>query len=413
MDSEFRSFFAARRPDEAPANGIFGNMAFLKYRGEQLFTGEKMLSGHTLVARVDGTIEDIVPDTDAGEGVQTFDGILTPGFVNCHCHLELSHMAGKVPKDTGLVDFVLNIIKNRNHPEEQILASIAHAEAEMAAAGTVAVGDICNNALTLPRKQQRNLTYYNFIEVTGWMPAAAESRYWYATEVYEQFTAVGLMAGLSPHAPYSVSARLWGLLAPNFQGKTVTIHNQESREEDQLFRNGSGGFNRMYEGLGMDTSFYTPPGTSSLQHYLDRLSSARQVILVHNTFTTEEDILFAQASGIPVNWCLCINANRYIENTVPPAELLHRLGARIVIGTDSLASNESLSMVEEIRSLLQYFPSLSLETVLQWATRNGARALQMDDSLGNFSKGKKPGIVLINGLKNGFLTPQSVSRRIV
>lgn len=388
-------------------------MAFQKYRGGQLFTGENMLSGHTLIALEDGTVEGIVPDADAGDDVQSFNGILTPGFVNCHCHLELSHMAGNVPKNTGLVDFVLNIIRNRNHPDEQVLASIAVAEAEMAAAGTVAVGDICNNALTLPRKQQKNLSYYNFIEVTGWMPAAAESRFRYAKEVYEQFTAAGLVAGVSPHAPYSVSAPLWDLLQRDFQGKTVTIHNQESPDEDQLFRNGAGGFNRMYEGLGMDTSFYTPPGTSSLRHYLGRLSNARQVILVHNTFTTEDDILFAQASSVPVNWCLCINANRYIENAAPPAGLLHKLDARIVIGTDSLASNESLSMLEEIRSLLQTFPSLSLETVLQWATSNGAQALQMDDSLGSFSKGKRPGIVLVTGVENGLLTPQSVSRRIL
>ena len=95
-------------------------------------------------------------------------------------------------------------------------------------------------------------------------------------------------------------------------------------------------------------------------------------------------------------WCVCINANLYIENALPPIELIRNNQCKIVLGTDSLASNDALSIVAEMKKIKQHFPSIPLSEILQWATLNGAAALQLEQALGSFEKGKTPGVVLLD-----------------
>lgn len=375
---------------------------------------------HVLITTHDGKIEDIVNKNEAGEDIQQLTGILTPGFVNCHCHLELSHMKGLVPEQTGLVDFVFKVVNERHFPDEEILAAIAGAEDEMLVNGIVAVGDICNNAKTVPQKKLQRLAYYNFIEVSGWLPNNAEMRFERSMLFYEAFTESNrqtpnskLLTSLSPHAPYSVSDELWQLMLPYFDNNTVTIHNQETKFEDELFEKGTGDFTRMYELMKMDTGLFKPPGKSSLQSYFHKLDRARQVLLVHNTFTTEADIAFVTHESSAVNWCICINANLYIEQAVPPVEMLRSNNCQMVIGTDSLASNRSLSILAEIKTISTHFPHIPLAELLQWATSNGARALQMNDELGSFEKGKKPGVLILEDVDNNQLIETSSARRLL
>ena len=394
-------------------------MRYRKFQATQLFTGTKMLgSDVVLVTDEQGKIEDITTITDAGEGIQKLDGVLSPGFVNCHCHLELSHMKGLIPEQTGLVDFVFKVVNERHFPDEEILDAISKAESEMLVNGIVAVGDICNNTLTLSQKQKQNLAYYNFIEVSGWMPAISQARFERSFGFYRSFEEsqklkVKSQNSLSPHAPYSVSNELWELITPYFKNKTVTIHNQETNFEDTLFEKGEGDFTRMYEMMKMDTSFFNPTGKSSLRSYINKLDQAKQVLLVHNTFTKEEDVLFVNRELSNVNWCLCINANLFIEKAVPPVDQFRKNHCQIVIGTDSLASNWSLSVLDELKTITQRFPSVPLNELLQWATINGAKALQMDDVLGSFDKGKQPGILLIEHLENRQVNKNTTLRKLM
>ena len=201
-----------------------------------------------------------------------------------------------------------------------------------------------------------------------------------------------------PHAPYSVSQNLWHLIKPFFKNKTACIHNQETSFEDDLFLSSSGDFMRMFETMKLDTSFYEPSGKSSVQTYFQHLQQAAHIILVHNTFTNEEDVKFIQEHRKmdTISFCLCPNANQYIEQSMPPVELFRRHRCRIVLGTDSLASNYSLSIVDEMKTIQKTFPSIPIHELLTWATINGAKALQMDDELGSFEQGKKPGVVCMD-----------------
>ena len=376
-------------------------MSYLKFKSNNLFTGTEMLpENYVLITNKSGVVESIIDEKDAGDEIQFFNGIITPGFINAHCHLELSHMKGLIPKHSGLVDFILKILALRHVEEDEILQAIKNGEDEMLANGIVAVGDICNNALTITQKQKQRLAYYNFIEVSGWHPYIATVRFEKSMQFAAQYSTLNNQFSLSPHAPYSVSNNLWDLLQPIFPNKTVTIHNQETNFENDLFINGTSDFVRMYRLLNIDTSFFEPTGKTSLKSYFQKMGSAKNVLLVHNTFTNEADLDFIQSENLNTQqqtfFCLCVNANQYIENALPPIQLFRQHSLPIVLGTDSLASNDTLSIVDEMKTITKNFPNIPLQEILKWATINGAIALQMNDKFGSFEKGKKPGVVLTN-----------------
>jgi aminodeoxyfutalosine deaminase len=375
-------------------------MGFHKFQADFLFTGTDTLSSNNVLICDDrGVVQEITDEKEAGDNIQKLRGVLTPGFINCHCHLELSHMRGLIPEKTGLVDFVFSVVTQRHFPNEEILEAIATAETEMIQNGIVAVGDISNNLLTLPQKQQGNLDYYNFIEASGWLPAVAGQRFERSREGYLAFSNA-MPSSIVPHAPYSVSHELWKLIKPFYQHKVVSVHNQETVFEDELFLQNTGDLVRMYKMMKLDTSFYKPSGKSSLQTYFDQLEGASQVLLVHNTFTKEQDVEYVkrQKPNNSVSFCLCPNANEYIEQALPPVEMLRKNNCNIVLGTDSLASNRSLSILDEIKTIQGNFPEIPVQELLVWATTNGARALQMDEKLGTFEKGKQPGVVLLENV---------------
>ena len=385
-------------------------MSYRKFRADQLFTGYQLLGKDTvLITDEQGVVESILPYAEAGDEVEYLPGILSPGFINCHCHLELSHMKGAIPEKTGMTDFVLAVVQQRHHPDENILKAIEEAENEMLQNGIVAVGDICNNTLTLAQKKKRRLYYHNFIEASGFIPSIAEQRFARSLDFFnayaQQYALPVESNSIVPHAPYSVSPELFKRII-HFPGNHIlTMHNQESIAEEELFINNRGDFQRMFEGMNIDISFFKPSGKNSLQTVLPYFLRNQTLILVHNVTTTENDINYLKSSAsstpnseLPIPnyfFCLCPNANLYIGNGLPNIDLLMNSGIPIVMGTDSLASNHQLSILEEIKTLQHHFPKLDLLQLLQWATINGAKALQLEEMLGSFEKGKRPGVVQI------------------
>jgi cytosine/adenosine deaminase-related metal-dependent hydrolase len=391
-------------------------MSYRKLKANYLFDGFKMQRNGVLICSQDGTIETIVDEDQAGEGLENFSGILSPGFINCHCHLELSYLKGLIPEKLGLVNFVLSVVSGRQLAGEIKLEAILSAESEMSKAGIVAVGDICNSPDTRFLKSAKRLDYYNFIEVLGWSPELAHSRFEKGKETAAQFIESGAdekYLSLNPHAPYSVSNELWNLMEPGFEGKTITIHNQESSSENEFFISASGDLTRMYSLMKMDSSHFKAPGTRSLSSYLPRLKTASRILLVHNTYTNEEDLIEALDYNNNLFFCFCPNANIYIENHLPDITLFLKHKTRIVLGTDSLASNHHLNILEEMKTIKKASPVTSTSELLLWATSNGAAVLSLEEKLGDFKKGKKPGIVLIENTERGEISDLSTSRRLM
>jgi cytosine/adenosine deaminase-related metal-dependent hydrolase len=410
---------------------MFVLMTYRKFKADHLFTGKELAGqGFVLITTDDGTVQDIVPTADAGEDVQAYQGLLSPGFVNCHCHLELSHMKGLLPQGTGLVDFLTAVIRQRGVPAgaEPLVAAFA-AEQEMLDNGIVAVGDICNTTDTLRLKTEGRMHYHNFIETMGFIGQGAPDRFAHSLNVFKTFAEAYSLPteanSIVPHAPYSVSPALFRLVAEFPGNHILTIHNQETEAENEFYVSGKGDFLRLYEQLGLDVSFFRGTGKRSLAGYLPYFHRDQSLILVHNVATGEEDVAGAGGwdagghrtggwgRGPDLYFCLCPNANLYIGGLLPDVEMLVRNGCMVVMGTDSLASNHHLSILEEIKTLQRAFPWLDTETLLQWATYNGAKALQLDGMLGSFAPGKQPGVVLIENFEEGKLGRAATARRLL
>ncbi|MFT4015633.1 MAG: amidohydrolase family protein [Agriterribacter sp.] len=376
-------------------------MAYCKFRADQLFTGYTLLNeNHVLITSENGTVEDIITLENAGEGIRQFQGILSPGFINCHCHLELSHMRSNIPAGTGLTGFIASVMQYAQPAQDFKDEQMRLADEEMYNSGIVAVGDISNQVYSLSQKRKSKIRWYNFIEITNPDDEKAEAKLSAFKTIADQFSGTLYPPGntaLSPHAIYSVSPQTFNLINQSTQSKTITIHNQECADEDELFKNGAGKFLRFYESIGRKTLPIPPSGKSSIQTWLPYFNNGQTIISVHNTYISEEDIVFAKnyaaANGLEIIFCLCPNANLYIENRLPPVDLFIKHNCNIVLGTDSYGSNWQLSIAKEIVAIRQHLPHVPLEKRLNWATANGAGALGFKD-LGSFEKGKRPGIVL-------------------
>lgn len=340
----------------------------------------------------------------AAKDVLHYEGILCPGLVNAHCHLELSHMKGLIPTGTGLMQFLKDIIfKREGYTPEQKTEARHAAYEELYDNGTVAVGDISNAYETLDIRGRDQMHVYTFVESLGFNPAKSDLFFKDAQEVHGHFVAQQqgehrLQQSIVPHAPYSVSAELFGLIGAHQPGSLLSVHNQECPDEDQYYTNKQGGVGDLLQTIGVDDTAFEPAGKTSLQTYMGWLPHQRPMLLVHNTCSTPADVHAAQQHNAKVYWCLCPNANVYIESRLPDVPMLQREAGNdhICVGTDSLSSNHQLSVLSELQTIDRAFPQIGWETLLQWATLNGARALQLDDVIGSLEPGKKPGILLLS-----------------
>ncbi|MBA3900196.1 MAG: amidohydrolase family protein [Bacteroidetes bacterium] len=356
-----------------------------------------------------GKILEVLAPSDINypsEGVEKHSGILCPGFINTHCHLELSYLKGKISQGNGLPEFLSRVTELRAADAAEVQASIVAAEKEMIEAGIVAVGDISNGNQSFAQKSKCNLKYYTFFELIGFNPEKAETvfqkgmdllnEYHQLEKTNPQFKA---KASIVPHAPYTVSGKLLKLIGNQCYAENgiISIHNQENEAENEFYTSGSGKFMDFLGSFGIDTAHWKPTGFNSLPSVLAQLPTCNKILLIHNTFTSAKDIDWANNYSKMLYWCFCPKANLYIENRLPNIDLFMEKNARITIGTDSLSSNDTLSVLEELKTISQHFPHIPLQEQIKWATLNGAELLGFKE-LGSFEKGKTPGINLLENV---------------
>jgi cytosine/adenosine deaminase-related metal-dependent hydrolase len=389
-------------------------MPYQKFNADQLFTGHELLNDrHVLITDHDGKIADIVLEKDAGDDVQKLDGILSPGLVNCHCHLELSHLKNVIPPHTGLIEFLCSVVTKRNFDPQLIQQKIINAEKEMYDNGIVAVGDIGNTTDTRGVKSKSKVRWQNFVEVLSFTDEKAEENTEHYKGVLKSIedsllpSSIPHRSSLVPHAPYSISPKTFRLINELTKDQIISIHNQEHPAEDELYKTGGGDYLKLFKIFGVNQSPFPVTGKGSLRSCLPYFNNGQTIFLIHNTYMPEEDVEFANAyaneNKLNLIYCLCPNANLYIENKLPPIEVFMKHNCQLVLGTDSYSSNWQLSIAKEMESIHKYYPQIPLQTILQWATNNGAKALRWDDDLGSFEKGKKPGVCLLkNDLSASF-----------
>lgn len=374
-------------------------MNYRKLTAGRIFDGSRFWEEAALVLNEKGESQGVIPLSEAGEGVERYEGIICPGLINCHCHVELSYLKGFIPPKTGLIGFLTSIVKNRASFTGEKEPAIAAADHEMYESGIDGVGDICNTTDALGIKQGSRMRWHSLVEIINFYDVNMERQVGWPQTIVHEHEAAGLSAALVPHAPYSVSGRTMDVINERTEGRVISIHNQETAPEDELFKTGAGGFIGFYKEFGNEGSPFPVSGRSSLQTWLPHFTNGQTVLVVHNTYIGEEDIVFAKEHaskhGLNIVYCLCPNANLYIEDNLPPVDLFLKHNCKVVLGTDSYSSNWRLSIAAEIKALLSRFPHLSLETLLRWGTLNGAESLRWPD-LGGFDKGSKSGILLLN-----------------
>lgn len=338
-----------------------------------------------------------------------YGGALCAGFVNAHSHIELSYLRGAIAQGTGFGGFAAAIGRVRGgFSDEERTEALAAADARMWSEGTQAVADIVNDTTSFPMKNRSSIRYRTFAELFG-LNSSAEQVAHFAK--YPSTT-------ITPHSTYSLQEEAFSAAA---EAELLSIHFMESPDELALYR-GEGSLAEWYGRMGWQCDFLHHK--SPARRLVASLRAEQRLLLVHGCCITREDVeLLAHHFLHPINWVVCPQSNRYISSLRPPVELLRDAGAKICVGTDSLASNTNLSILEELKLMAD----VPLSERIKWATINGAEALGMEDEIGSVEVGKRPGIVLIEGVvprcygqKNKAeelldldLTPAATSRRLI
>lgn len=333
------------------------------------------------------------------KNLEVYEGVLVPGLINTHCHLELSHMKGKVNTGTGLVPFITAVVSTRAASEDQIQAAIRAGDERMIQEGIVAVGDISNKIDTAHQKAKSPIKYYTFVEMFDFlndeMADATLEQYRPVFEAHNE--TAGNRKSFVPHAPYTVSKALFNHINQlNSDDATVSIHNQETPSEEALFQSKTGAMVEFYKGFNLPLEQFEATNKSSIHFAIQHLDPNRRTLFVHNTLTQPDDIEAAHRWNEKVYWATCPNANLYIENRLPNYQFFLDKDAKMTIGTDSLTSNWQLSILEEMKTITKYQSYIPFETLIKWATLNGAEALGFEKDLGSFEVGKSPGVNLLN-----------------
>lgn len=396
-----------------------------KLSADYIFTGisEPLKNGIVTIDNQGQILDVTIENRDSS--TEVFEGIICPGFINTHCHLELSHMRSVLEEKTGMANFIKGILSKRGHATvEQIQQALIAAEQEMIDNGIVAVGDISNTTDTFKQKAKGNLYYHTFIEIFNSNPAKAADVFENGLELEKALKLAEQLkstASIVPHAPYTMSKELLMLINDHAakNKSMISIHNQESQGEDDLFLTKSGDLYDLFVQLGIDLASFHPTGLNALRSTFPFLTRASKVLLVHNTFTSLQDIYWAEELLRKMSdgkgelfWCTCPNANLYIENRLPNYDYFLEMGSKVTIGTDSLASNWSLSVLDELKTISKHNPAIPLQTLLTWATKNGAEFLGID-SLGTIEKGKQPGLNLVKNLNKLQLTSETEITRLI
>lgn len=376
-----------------------------------------VLKRPVICADDDGTIisvEDTQGNLREKAVTEFYNGIIIPGFVNCHCHLELSWLHNKISPSGGLHGFLgeLDRIRYNTSGDEEEMAR--KADKTMYSEGVVLCADICNSSLTFQLKKDSNVRYTNLIEVFGINHSKAQQRIEEALLLAGAAKQYGLKSNLTPHSVYSVPVPLFRLIKKYSSDNTLTsIHFLESAGEISFIESHSGPLMDVYRNF-LPAGMTPVTVKDHISAVLDEITESGHLILVHNTFIEKNHIQTLRKRK-NLHYCICPNSNLYIEGKLPPVELLSEENCSIVIGTDSLSSNYELSMLSEIKTLSMNFPALSLETLVRWATLNGAVALSESEWAGSIEPGKKPGLVLIENadLQNLRLLPESRARRLL
>lgn len=335
------------------------------------------------------------------------EGTLVPGFVNAHTHLELSWMKGKVKEGRGLEHFVKELARLRSDTPDLPTRRKAMdlAIRAMQRDGTVAAGDVSNGLTSLPIKKGRHLQWHTFVEVFETAEAAAAEALRKGMSLYDAYAEVG-KTSLVPHSPYSFSPSLLRLIGGRAVAAqaTLSLHHLETAGELDFFMKGSGPVAESLQAIGQVLPAGIPTGKRPLEVLLPMLRGIRRLLLVNNIYASEEDVLISLKQDVPITWVLCPGSNLFLEGRLPDVPLLRKHKLHLALGTESLASCRTLSILRQMKIIQDHFADIPFSEMINWATWNGAQALGLNDQLGRIKAGTRPGLLQVKELDGERIT---------
>ncbi len=339
------------------------------------------MAGGRILDLGQGGPKDGGPITDHGPGV------LMPGLVNAHTHLELCALQGKVPAKSGFLAWVQALLKTREAVgEKRLLEGVRQGIQDIQDAGTAAIGEIASLGLSKTPFADSDLGGVWFAEYLGGdraidlplSPARSTKR----------FTLAG-------HAPHTTGPDLLRRLKrmSAAQRLVFSLHLAESPVESEFIRTGQGAWAKFLTERGIGFCTWPLPAKSAVA-YADQLGILdRQTLAVHLLETDTRDFEILSRRGVSV--CLCPRSNYFLHQQLPDIPGLLAAGLQPALGTDSLASNTSLSIFDEMAFVGRCFPGISPDAILNMATVYGAKALGLENDYGSLAPGKQGALLFV------------------
>ncbi len=371
------------------ADGVFTG-------AREILDGAIALDGDRV--RAVGTVAEVLASF-SGAPVERVSGVVFPGLVNAHTHVELSVFRGAVPAGLGFVGWVDRFMGLRGAVSPAATAeAIERAAATLVERATVAVGDITNGLAAVSSLAARGLTGSVFHELFGLVADDAHARYAAMPAAATGRDFGSLTYHRVPHTLHTLHPALLARFADDARapGARLSLHLAEHPAERRLLERGDG---PMAEWLLARTGARVSGVSLGPVAYAAQLGLLRDnVILVHLTDASGEELDQVAAANSPV--VLCPRSNAFIEGRLPDVAAMLRRGIEPALGTDSLASSESLDVLDDAALLRRSFPEVPASTWLQAATRNGARALGLS-GVGELAASTAPGVFAIEGALEG------------
>jgi cytosine/adenosine deaminase-related metal-dependent hydrolase len=328
-----------------------------------------------------------------------YNGMLVPGFINAHTHLELSYSNLNWQEKTGIpgfIEHVRNIRRTRGRADK---SQIRKAIRKMKNSGTVGLVDVVNSGESLELLHNSGMRVMGMMEYIALSSLKIRDQHKHFMSLKTCYPEIQFVNAL--HSPYALTTDNFNLLKSIFADEQFIagLHFLESADELDLYQ-GKGRLLELYRQI--EPAYESVlPGNVPIRELMHFFAGAKQVLFVHNTFITREEAEsiknMSKQSRQKPGFVLCPRSNQNISNSLPPFDILRETGLPIMLGTDSLLSAQSLSVFDELMNVHELRNDIPLDELLQWITKNPADMMKWDDKLGSLEAGKTPGVNLIEG----------------
>lgn len=352
-----------------------------------------------------GLYRDLKREASRAKFIDFEDCVILPILVNSHVHLELSPLRFRIHPSGKFTLWLRQLLKKRSQLSPiEIRESSKIALRELLNEGTGLVGEVTNTALTLDILKEAPLCAYIFQEILSFQGSPS------LKELKDQESCIRIT--YSAHSPYTVSPlAIQAIKSYNQKRKKIfCIHCAESPEEIEFLKDGTGHIANLLKERGRWSDNFVPPGTSPVK-YLDTLGVLNQnTLLIHCVHLRDEDFEILSTKNVWV--CLCPRSNLYTGVGLPDLPRFLKYKIKLVLGTDSLASNDRLSIFEEIRTLLNFYPQVSALTLLEMATLNGTKLFGFENQL-TLKKGSLANFLVLSPPTFTSDQPEEVLRSLI